>query len=281
MIGAQPVDNMIDPAYRQGLGRARLQRALYSTIQRDPLVPDVITFGYGFPNREAYRIGRKLLGYSDLGPVHVRLRSLTGARHVRRLLGDGRISRTCGRAHARCHRGFLRFRAGPPPDAGVRCLQAFDDRFDGLWEQASAYFRVAAVRDRKFLEWRYGRRPSGDYTLLALERDKHLLGYTILALRDGPVRIGRVADILCLPGRGRAESLLVGALDFFLREGCDMAECWSPSGGIYHDLIRRYFPRRLPDPVPAVTKIYDDSLDQSLSSDLSRWHLTMGDADGV
>jgi hypothetical protein len=280
VLAAQPVDNMIDPAYRKGLSRSRMQKALYGAIQADPLQA-VTAFGYGFPNREAYRIGRKLLGYQDLGPVHVRLRSLTGARHVRRLLGEGRTSKTWGRAHARVHRQLLRLRAGLSPGPEVRRLRAFDDRFDPLWERAVANFGVVAVRDRKVLEWRYCHRPSCTYTILALERGRQLLGYAVLSLRDGPVRFGRVADILCLPGGDLVERLLLGALDFFLQAGCDMAECWSPSGGIYRDLFRRYFPRRLLEPGRAVIKIYDETLDPSLVSDLAKWHVTMGDTDGV
>jgi predicted N-acetyltransferase YhbS len=283
VLAAQPVDNMIDPAFRQGLGRARMQRALYRAIQNHPLQA-VTAMGYGFPNHEAYRVGRKLLGYRDVGPVHVRLRSLTWARHIRRLAGGGWASRMGGRAHAWAHRHRLRLAfpaPPPPPGTAVRRLPSFDERFDRLWEAAAPSFGVLAVRDRRHLEWRYGSRPSGGCTILGLEKGRALLGYAVLANREGPDRFGLLADILCLPGQGLAESLILRALDQFLETGCDMAECWSPAGGRHEVLLQKYFPRSLPDPIPAVTRIYDDTLDLSLVSDLSRWHITMGDADGV
>jgi len=280
VLAAQPADNMIDPDWRRGLGRSRMQRALYRAIQEDPLRA-VTAFGYGFPNREHYRIGRKFLEYRDLGPVEVRHRSLTWARHVRRLVGEGRPSRVWGRVEARVRGRLLRF--GHPPLNGVRVtrLERFDDRFDRLWDRVSGAFEVAAVRDRRFLQWRYGSRPACTYTILALERGPSLLGYAIVAVRAGPVRFGRVADILCLPGRGLAERLLLSALEFFLEAGCDLAECWSPSGGVYQEVFSRFFPRRIPEPVRAVWKRYDPGLEPSLFSCLSRWHVTLGDADGV
>jgi hypothetical protein len=278
---AQPVDNMIDPACRQGLGRSRMEQTLYREIGNDPL-QEVTALGYGFPNREHYRVGKKLLEYRDLGPVHVRLRSLTVTRHLRRVLGHGRTVRALGRAHAGLHRRRLRFRAQRlPTGIGVRRLPAFDDRFDRLWARASPPFGALAVRDRRALQWRYGSRPSTEYTILALEKGRDLLGYAVLARRQGAVKFGRLADILCLPGPDLVESLLLHALEDLLEEGCDMAECWSPENGPYEELLRRYFPRRLPEPVRAVTRVYDPTLDPSLGSDLSRWHLTLGDADGV
>jgi len=277
---AQPVDNMIHPGWRGGLGRSRMQRALFQAAEGDGRARTAV--GYGFPGREHYRVGKKLLGYEDLASIDVRFRWLTRARHVRRLLGEGGAARAAGRIHARVHEVWLRLRARGLPEAAVRRVPAFDARFDSLWARASGSFGVIAVRDRAYLTWRYGRRPGAPYAILALERGGALAGYAVLAVREhGGVRRGRVADLLCLPEAGLAERLVQGALAHFLRAGCDLAECWSLPGSAYGGLAARYFPRVGPEPVRAVFRIYDPAVDASVVRDPARWHLTLGDSDGV
>lgn len=280
VVATQPVDNMIDPDSRQGLGRARMQRAMF----QDGLAAGRaagVAMAYGFPNREAYRVGKKVLGYRDLGAMEVRLRSLTWARHVRRFLGDGRLARIVGRVHARIHRAWLRLRRRGPAGVAARSASDFDARLDRLWTEASRSFGVLAVRDREYLRWRYGKRPGAPYTVLLLERGGDLLGYTVLTVREGHVRIGCVADIFSLPGEEIAEKLVVASLEHFLDEGADLAEVWLQPGGRYEKVLRAYFPRTSPDPVHVVYQVLDEALDERFVSDFSNWHLTMGDADGV
>jgi len=279
-VATQPVDNMIDPDSRQGLGRARMQRAMF----QDGLAAGRaagVAMAYGFPNREAYRVGKKVLGYCDLGAMEARLRSLTWARHVRRFIGDGRLARIVGRLHAPIHRAWLRLRGPGPDDAAARCASDFDERLDRLWAEASRSFGVLAVRDREYLRWRYGRRPGAPYTLLLLERGGDLIGYTVLTVKEGPVRIGCVVDIFSLPGEGIAEKLTVASLEHFLSEGADLAEVWLQPGGRYEKVLRAYFPRASQDPVHVVYQVLDEDLDGRFVSDFSNWHITMGDADGI
>jgi len=280
VVAVQPVDNMIDPDSRQGLGKARMQRAMF----QDGLAAGKaagFAMAYGFPNREAYRVGKKVLGYRDLGSIEVRLRSLTWARHVRRLMGDGQVARIVGRIQAWIQRRWLRFHSPGLDGATVRCTRDFDERLDHLWTEASRSFGVLAVRDRAYLRWRYGKRPGSHYTILLLERGGVLLGYTVLAMREGRVRIGCVVDIFSLPGEGIAEKLVLASLEHLLDERADLAESWSQAGGRYEEALRAYFPRRSPEPVHVVCQILDETLDERFVSDFSNWHLTMGDADGV
>jgi len=163
----------------------------------------------------------------------------------------------------------------------IRETDRFDERFDRLWDRAAPSFGMLAVRDRRYLHWRYTEKASASYTILVMEKGDEVLGYTVLGKREGNVRVGLLADIFSLPEREFAEQLLLASLDFFLREGFDLAECWSPAGGAYEQAIHLLFPRQLPDPVRAVVKVLDDSIDTETVLDMSRWHITMGDTDGV
>ena len=236
---------------------------------------------YGFPNREAYRLGRKLFGYQEVGPIDVLARSLTWARHVRRLVGDGGTARAVGKIHARIHRRVIPAPSHGLQGAEVRKAHGFDARFDRFWAQAYKTFDMIAVRDRRQLEWRYAKKPGAGYTVLTLERGGDLLGYSVLAVRESSVRVGVIADLLTLPEEGIAEHLLASALEHFLDEGLDVAECWSIPGGRYEKAMQKYFPRRLAEPARLALGIWDEAVDDRVAWNITRWHITFGDSDGI
>ena len=302
-LAVQVVDNMIDPAFRGGFSKSRMQRTLFSDCE-GAIRAAGIALGFGFPNREAYRIGIRLLGYRDLGTVDVRSCPLSWVGRTRRLLGDGRFARGVGRLQAAARSLLHGSRTPLLAGALVRRATSFDESFDRLWKRLSSSFAMAVVRDRQFLQWRYREKPGTRYTILTLEREGELLGYAVLAVRRSsvsldrglpdsnrgsrrlhllprPPRTGLVADILCLPLAGAVEELLRGSLRFFLEAGMDQAECWSPQGGRYEEAIRTFFPRTLPEPVRAVCKIYDPAIDERVATQISQWHITLGDSDGV
>ena len=280
VLAIQMLDNMIDPDYRKGLHSARMQRALFreGEITARKIGTALL---YGFPNRQAYRLGRKLFGYQEVGQIEVRARSLTWSRHVRRLMGNGITAKVVGKVHARIHRLAIRSLSSRLPGTQVRRVHGFDERFDRLWVEASQAFGMIGVRDSRHLDWRYGKRPGVDYTTLALEKGDELLGYIVLACREANVRAGLIADLLTLPDESIAESLLATSLEHFLAQGLDMVECWSTPGGRYEEALQSYFPRRLPDPVLLAFGSWDKTIDEQIASDISRWHVTMGDSDGV
>jgi len=279
-LAVQPVDNMIDPEYRQGLGKAKMQKALFRAVL-DHCGEAGAIIGYGFPNQEAYRLGSKLLGYQDLGPIEQRFRPLTWARHARRLLGRGRVSRALAGMHAGMHK--LRLSSNVPglPGARVRHTPTVDKGFDRLWAEARSSYGILAVRDSQYLQWRYCHKPGADYTFLLLEQGDKLLGYTVLAVEGEAVRVGRVVDIFSLPDDRFLDKLLSSSLGYFLDQQADRAECWCLAGARYEQVIRKYFPCRHPEHIRAVFRILDKSLDPQRLADRSNWLITMGDADSV
>jgi hypothetical protein len=51
----------------------------------------------------------------------------------------------------------------------VRVVEAFDARWDALWERLAPRTDVAGVRDARYLRWRYLARPDTRYEILAAE----------------------------------------------------------------------------------------------------------------
>jgi hypothetical protein len=137
-------------------------------------------------------------------------------------------------------RGALMLRPGGAPRSTtwtVREVDAFDERVDGLWAEASAQFEFALQRDAAFLNWRYCDRRAGRYVTLLAEDAGRLLGYAVGQLSHGR---GLLADALALPGRlDVLESLVAGATARLREEGAAMVVAWCPTLHPYQAALRR------------------------------------------
>lgn len=78
-----------------------------------------------------------------------------------------------------------------------REIESFDARFDELWEKLAEAYRVAIVRNRDYLNWRYSHHPSRHYRILCAESDGELKGYIVLF----PGKLVRIMDLLATDGK--------------------------------------------------------------------------------
>jgi hypothetical protein len=119
--------------------------------------------------------------------------------------------------------------AAPVGEWSIRRVDAFDDRVDALWRDAASGFRLAFVRTKDSLNYRYADPRAGDYSIAIAEAGDRVLGYIIYTSWK---QTGQVADVLVLPERFDVlESLLAYALDQLRQTGCASVECWRD---IYH-----------------------------------------------
>jgi hypothetical protein len=121
------VDSFADPEFRAGLKKPGVfARTAYAYIDRHCRA-DEEAFAYGLPNPDAYRVGRRLLGYEPLGDVRLFVADAAAAATAD--LGPLDIEET----------------SEPPADV------------DDLCERAAAGVAASVVRDRRYLAWRYAR----------------------------------------------------------------------------------------------------------------------------
>jgi RimJ/RimL family protein N-acetyltransferase len=119
----------------------------------------------------------------------------------------------------------------------ISSVEAFDDRVDAFWQEASQPFAFIVVRDRQYLDARYGDPRAGNFTIKLAEENGALLGYTVLCVDSDGDR-GYVADLLTLPERcDVATSLLRDALDHFRRLGRPRVECQLPEHHPYRQAL--------------------------------------------
>ncbi len=115
-----------------------------------------IFLGYGFPNERALRLPEKLGLYEKIEDVYEAIKEV-------------RFRKTAGRY-------FFRFSP----------LSFDDSRIDSLWNEVKASLRLAVVRDREYLTWRYQKHPIYSYELWGLQKrwGGRLLGLAVMR-RDG------------------------------------------------------------------------------------------------
>lgn len=248
------VDSFADPEFRAGLKKPGVfARTAYAYIDRHCRA-DEEAFAYGLPNPDAYRVGRRLLGYAPLGdvPLFVADRSAAATADV----------------------GGLELEETPELPADL----------DDLWERAAAGVAAAVVRDRRYLAWRYAR-PGVSYRRVAV-RDARRDLVAFLVLRDAwlpedfgdglTVAAEAIVDPLHPAARAwPAALLLAGATGGAARVGCAVpgvstharalaAAGFSRTETKFHVAGRTYDPDRLP-----------------LSLAASSWFWTLGDFDVV
>jgi len=199
---AQIVDSMVHPEHRRGLKRPGLfvQTAL----------PFFDAFGgrdkdwvhYGWPVEPAWRIGKKFLKYEVVRTQTVLAREPDRATEM-------------------------------PPE--VERMRSFDHQARWVYERCVDDFGASAIRDDRFLNWRFVENPFHDYVIFGVrDADTLLRGYAVYRFCDWKLpRMGVIVDWLVPPGEPEVGELLRRAID--ARATADQASTvalflpeWSP-----------------------------------------------------
>jgi hypothetical protein len=166
---------------------------------------------------------------------------------------------------------------------GVRVrLDAFDDSVDALWARARRTDKAMVVRDHRYLNWRYCKRPDASYMLFGIKRQSELTGFLVArATTTRGVRTGHLVDFLVAEGSSDVLSVLIDdALDEFQANGVAAVRCYATDPGARNALFRHGFiPLRPRNPTHFIRRIRRDRADLQKYASLRHWYLTMGDGD--
>lgn len=281
---ASPVDNFVVSAFRGGMkGIQSLMFEHQHIAARD----NKVLLGLGFPNRDAYVIGKRVLKYKDMGDIHVifaRLNLRLGLKNKFPWM-PGFLLKIAGCIGSFVYKIFTerKFQNAFSEELKTYEVQSFDNRFDSLWEKAKVQHEIIGQRDRKYLEWRYNK-PGFAYRIFAVERGKELVGYIVTDIRkeaDGSV-VGHIVDLLTDNSEGVDSALIKAALMRFISEKADYALCWMLPDKPYYASMKKFgfIEKEAFAPVKAVYFIFDkETIDDSFVRDIKNWYLTMGDSD--
>lgn len=277
-----PVDNFVHKDFRGGM--KGIQGKMHED-QCEVVRNKNICLGLGFPNRDAYVIGKRVLKYKDIGQIPVLFKRLNLRLAAKRRLSwfPGFVLRLIQASSSIGYRLSLGMKnRNPIKGLKIKVIDSFDERFDILWAKVKKQHEIIGVRDRRYLNWRY-KKPGKNYEIIVAEKDNEILGHIVTSTKNTEgASEGYIVDMLST-GDERVDSTLINKALFVLAsKNVDFVLCWMlPDNKIYDRLKENGFVRRdVFTPVNAVYCIFDPSaVDESFIKDIRNWYLTMADSD--
>ena len=280
VLVTMPVDNFVDPQFRGGM--KGVQKAMFEYPDRRSKGP----FGFGFPNKAHYIIGKRMLEYLDVGKMPVLFRRLNWRLAARRrvprmpffLLKVIQLVSNIG------FRIFVKVsKRHPGSDLHTRTVSSFDERFDALWHRVKNKHKVVCVRDQRFLNWRYSK-PGADYRIVIAEKGDELVGYAVIGVKhDAAAIVGYIADLITDDSPGVDVALLRCSILDLLSRKADYALCWMlPDKDVFQSLCDFGFAQH-EEAFPSVNIVFQifppQAVSEKVLNDPRSWYLTMADSD--
>ena len=272
-VAGQVVDIMIDPLSRDNMHFFKLGSAGIDAIQRR------VSFTFGFPNETAHQIGKRFMGYQDLGEMVQFFKRLSLRSAVKRRFKwfpgwlvnvVHTLSKLCYMLHV------IVSRSGK--DVYVREAERFDERIDKFWNKVKDKYEIMAIKGKSYLNWRY---ENCGYQILIGEHGGELCGYAITKIeKSAEASVGYIMDIFSIPDK--TASLIAGVLKYLMDRDVDYVLCgllrYDP---LCADLKKEGFTERKEyKPIRVTVTPLETGLENRYILDSRSWHLTYGDTDG-
>lgn len=231
-----------------------------------------ISVGFGFPNERVYKVGKRYGGYKDIGELYV----------VRKYLVRGwRRSKIIREASRLYYKIEFIYRKALFAKRNIKRIKEFGKEVDQLWEKVKKNYPIAVVRDSRYLNWRYRKRPLVSYILLSAQKGAECKGWIVLRIKeekigDLNVKVGYILDMLADDKRV-IKNLILHSIDLFFKKGVYLLEAWSSLNEkkIFEELGFSVNRR-----IPLVWHPFsiEDQGEINFISDIKNWYITLGDA---
>jgi hypothetical protein len=170
-------------------------------------------------------------------------------------------------------------------EASITEEDGFDESYDELWKEVHREFAALVVRDRAYLEAKYGK-AQGAFRVLACRASKKLRAFCVLKIRQfendarmGNARVGTVIDCLFNP----QDIWAMYALLKEVRRVCEDDRVDAIFCTASHPALQRLLGSHAFFEIPGSLRFAyydrDHVLEQPMS--LSLWHIMRGDADAA
>jgi len=284
-IAAFSMDTMVHPDYRgQGMF-VKLAMHLYEEAARQsiPLI-------YGFGNENSHH---GLVARLDWVDLCKRVPLFVKPLNMRRILSTKVGSRFLAAVGGWVGQGGWTLlcpikRSELPDGCTIQQVASFDERVDRLWEQASSAFNIILVRDYRYLDWRYVKKPGDSYIIFTLERAGDILGYVVLkSIERYGLQLGFVVDLLTVPQQPDISSYLVSkAVEYFVELRKDVIGCLMLRQSPYAQALKAngflFVPTRLhPEEMYLGVRCNSEDYLAEFITNPSNWYVTWGDHDAI
>jgi hypothetical protein len=278
---AQPVDNLVHKDYRGGAKGAQVEMFLKEEeLWRD----NGIDMAFGFPNREAYIVGKRLLKYKDLIKIENLFKRLSLRLALKNRIKTPYLANFGGWISSFIIRFLISLSEKPIKGVTYKWIKAFDERVDSFWQTIQKQYTIMAQRDYNYLNWRYCKKPNNDCHILQAEQNGDIIGILVVKYEDhGDARIGFIMECLAVKEVNLMENLVNKGLILLSQNKVDyvlvrlssedsIKNVFNKTGFFYKEGI--WFSN-------IVYKTYSSNVDDSILKDPSMWHISFGDCDSL
>ena len=170
-----------------------------------------------------------------------------------------------------------------PSSRTIRSIERFDHHVDQLIERLIPTSPISAVKDSRYLNWRYVDRPFKRDTLLIAEENGRPAGCMILAMNPyrPEARVGVIVDVIADPSDRETLTALCGAaIRFFIRKRANAISCIITNPGVEQVFTKFAFRRDSAGKAVLLGNLNLTGIDRTFLEHLEHWTLTRGDSDG-
>ncbi len=264
---------------------------LHSELSRFTATKDML-FLFGFANPNSEKGCLRHLNYRDLGRFPLWILPLDLGKVMKAQEGTPGILRTVGAAAGAPLLGLWKAARRPRGIGGleVERIESFGPEFDEFWASTAKDYVNVAVRDAKFLDWRFVRPPTRRYDIFAARSDGRLTGYLVGTLSHfSGLTWAMIVDLLVPAspaGRTAASRLIAAYTRHASASGADIAASLmlrhAPAAPAFRKNGYLIAPRRLmPREFPILLQWNAPQAPPPGVFDPRSWYLTMGDYDAV
>jgi len=237
-------------------------------------------FAFGFPNKTAHKVGKKILKYSDMFVLPVLVRRLNLRLAFRKRFGS-RLEKPIYFFSNWAYKIYFTIKRPSFGSMRVCDIDSFDCKFDQLWENISSQYEIISVRDSNYLNWRYIQNPRWKYKILAAyDHENNLKGYMVIRLENKKTeKVGLIIDFLTLPDQNIIDILLYSAVSYFLSRKADYVQCAVLEEFPLYQSLTTFGSRLCSEKIKIVYEIYDREVSSEYLTNPKNWFLTYGDTD--
>lgn len=167
----------------------------------------------------------------------------------------------------------------------VESVARFSEDINALWRRAKERYEFCLVRDAAYLNWRYSDCPTL-FEMRVARRDGDVAGYSV-SLVNEKESLGYLVDLFTMPDdTTAANALLSVTMKSLLAVGVEAIYTWSLRG-VERSALQGALPKAFPfvQGIPlhfAVRGLSESGRAAHLGQiHPSRWHVSMGDLDGI
>jgi len=287
-VGSQSLDTMVHPDYRgQGIFVSLAEKAYKVAEEKG------IRFIYGFPNGNSHYGITTKLGWRDIYdgiPLWIKpinLESLIKKRFLHNYLIAKMGSSASKLILWLLNNKYSRIQENTAVCV-IREISSFDNRFDAHYQAASKEYSIMVVRDERYLNWRYLRKPGERYTTFVAERGERLLGYIVLKCAEKfDLQIGFIVDILVIPQESQAaRQLISAATEYFTMKKMDIVGCLMLPSTFYSQKLKQMgfimTPKKLlPQEMYLGVRSFSNQYTREFLTIPRNWFITWGDHDVI